>query len=177
VEGQIFRLSFKKMFTWSMAFLLGFAAIALGTAIVLVLLIFFLSGLPLNLILSAVMLGVIPVALLIGFFIPLILLVCLLYSKLMRYEVNELGIVQSFGPVKNEMDWLQVQAVEESCKLKLRLLKMHILQKERPFTIFLGFLEYPGQLAQALLEIAPNDNPMREWVEEMCIPGEDLPDS
>ncbi len=163
-ESRTFTLSFRLMITWCLTLLLVCAGAGLAVALVLGLGFYFLSGLkgiPLS---TPIMLAVIPVLLLIGLFIPVILLLAFMFSRFMKYEIGELGLTQSFGPVKHEVDWLRVESVQDVEPLKLYVINVHVFKKDQPVTIYAGFLADPPGFIDAIDRFAPKDNPMRQWL-------------
>lgn len=161
MDGQVFRLSFGRMASWSVRLLAVCGGVALVLSLLFSVPVFFLARMPMELFLSPLMLGVLPVILLLTLFTPMVLLICLLISWFLRYEVNALGLVQAFGPVRNEMDWLQIREIERTMPLKLSLVRVFVHKRDLPVTLFTGFLETPEAFQVAVEAYAPQNHPMR----------------
>ncbi len=161
---RIFRLSLKLMLTWVGKYLLIATGGGLALSLLLGVFLFFFAKLPPEMLMAPIILGMIPTGMLFAFFVPVILLICFLYSYFIRYELDEIGITQHFGPIKHETCWLEMKSAEESTLAKLSFYTISVLKKNRPLTLYSGFLAFPQDFTQAVIELAPQDNPLKRLV-------------
>ncbi len=157
-----FRLSFSAMNRWFFGWLAWVAGIGLLLLLVMGLAFFLLGRLPINLLLSAVMLSLSPVLVMVLLAVPLVLLTFALLAAGYRLQVNEDGLIQSLGPFRQTLDWLQIQSATWETPVRIRLFRLLGYDLSYSMTLYVGFLDNPARFEQAVRALAPTESVMQQ---------------
>lgn len=153
------------MLLWAGRYLLIATGAGLALSILFSLFLFVFSHLPLEMMMTPLILGIIPVGLLFAFFGPGIFVICFLYSYFIRYELNDIGITQHFGLIQHETCWLEMNGAEKNTLAKLQLYTISVLKRNRPLIIYADFLAQPQEFIDMVRRVAPTGNPMRQLLD------------
>ena len=158
MEPLVFHLSFKAMSSWCLKYLLWALLAGLAIALVMGLALFFLTQLPPEMLLTPFILGIIPIALMAGFFLPTILIICFLYAKLLHYQIDDSGFTQRIGPFKTHAEWLEIKSVYPRQFLNnLELTEIELLSNYQTLTVYTCFLDNPDEFREMLRHYASDD--------------------